>query len=61
MVANPAHGQSEKGYSSGFSLSPFVPEHDGLAKQVQLSRPALACSSATSKLNLAIVHGFLKF
>ena len=59
-VANPAHGQLNRGYLY-ISLSPFAPEdlvtRDGFGRPVPRQHSASACSFSTLRLNLVLTHG----
>ena len=52
-VANPARSQLNR--ENEFPLSPYAREF-GLARQVQPSRPASACSFSILRLNLVLTH-----
>ena len=54
-VANPARGQLNR-KNEHFPV-PVRAQESGLARRVQPSRPASACSFSILKLNLVLTHG----
>ena len=54
-VANPARGQLNR--ENEYSPVPVLAREFGLARRVQPSRPASACSSSILRLNLVLTHG----
>ena len=56
-VANPARGQLNR--ENKYSPVPVCACEFGLARQVQPSRPALACSFSILRLDLVLTYGIL--
>ena len=54
-VANPARGQLNR--ENEYSPVPVRTREFGLARRVQLSRPASACSFFIPRLNLVLTYG----
>ena len=54
-VANPARGQLNR--ENGYSPVPVRASEFGLARRVQPSRPASACSFCILRLNLVLTYG----
>ena len=54
-VTNPARGQLNR--ENEYSPVPVRASEFGLARRVQSSRPASACSFSILRLNLVLTHG----
>ena len=54
-IANPARGQLNR--ENSYSLVPVRAWQFGLARRVQPSRPASACSLSILRLNMVLTHG----